>query len=159
MFRALARVDRVTVDGKPVRVSGEPRLPTVVVEDAAVGFRVRLETPDSTETIDGVLRPEGEAPLSGRELHDLRRERIFGPNDVGELVGSVLPALAKRLALDVRTKRLPSSTRERPRMALRCGVTETISTCCPVSCTATRRWHESTASGSLLSGLSEVSCR
>ena len=118
VFQALARVDRVTLDGKPVRVSGEPRLPTVVVEDADEGFRVRLETPDSAEPNDGVLRPEGEAPLSGRELHDLRRERIFGPDDVGELVGSVLPALAKRLALDVRTKRLPSSARERPRMSL-----------------------------------------
>ncbi len=119
VFRALARVDRVTLDGKPVRVSGEPRRPIVVVEDAPGGFRVRLETADSPDSNDDdVLRPEGDAPLSGRELHDLRRERIFRRDDVGELVGSVLPSLAKRVALDVRTKRLPSSARERPRMAL-----------------------------------------
>ena len=118
VYRALARVDRVTLDGKPVRVSGEPRRPYVVVEDAPGGFRIRLEMPDSPESDGDVLRPEAEVPLSGREFHDLRGARIFGPDDVGELVGSVLPSLAKRLALDVRTKRLPSSARERPRMAL-----------------------------------------
>ena len=118
VFRALARVDRVTLDGKPVRVSGEPLRPHVVVEDAPGGFRIRLEMPDTDESGDDVLRPEADVPLSGREFHDLRGERIFGPDDVGELVGSVLPSLAKRVALDVRTKRLPSSARERPRMAL-----------------------------------------
>ncbi|GMR21719.1 MAG: hypothetical protein BMS9Abin37_0034 [Acidobacteriota bacterium] len=115
VFRALARVDRVTLDGKPVRVSGEPRRPHVVVEDAPGGFRIRLEMPDLA---DDVLHPEVDVPLSGREFHALRGERIFGPDDVGELVGTVLPSLAKRVALDVKTKRLPSSARERPRMAL-----------------------------------------
>ena len=121
VFRALARVDRVTLDGKPVRVSGEPRRPHVVVEDAPGGFRIRLEmpgSPDSDDVADGVLRPEADVPLSGREFHALRGERIFGPDDVGELVGTVLPSLAKRVALDVRTERLPTSARERPRMAL-----------------------------------------
>ena len=121
VFRALARVDRVTLDGKPVRVSGEPRRPHVVVEDAPGGFRIRLEMPDMLnrdDSADGVLRPEADVLLSGREFHDLQGERIYGPDDVGELVGSVLPSLAKRVALDVRTKRLPSSARERPRMAL-----------------------------------------
>ena len=121
VFLALARVDRVTLDGKPVRVSGEPRRPHVVVEDAPGGFRIRLEmpgSPDSDDVADGVLRPEADVPLSGREFHALRGERIFGPDDVGELVGTVLPSLAKRVALDVRTERLPTSARERPRMAL-----------------------------------------
>lgn len=115
VFPLLARVGAVTLDGKTVKVSGEPVRPTVVVEDAAGGFCVRLES-DSTR--DGVLRPLGEAALSGRELHDLQRGRIFRGDEVGELVGSLLPSLGKHLSVDVRTSRLPSSARERPRMAL-----------------------------------------
>ncbi len=115
VFPSLARVGRVTLDGKPVTVSGEPVRPKVVVEDAADGFRLRL---DAATTSDDVLRPQGEAQLTGRELHDLQGGRVFRADDVGELVGSVLPSLAKRLSIDVRTSRLPSSVRERPRMAL-----------------------------------------
>ena len=114
VFRALARIDRVTLDGAPVRVSGEPARPTLVVEDADAGFRLRLESPDASD----VLRPEAEAPLSGREYHDLRRGRVYGPDEVGELVGTILPSFEKRFAVDVRTTRLPSSTRARPRMGM-----------------------------------------
>jgi hypothetical protein len=115
VFPLLARVGRVSLDGKPIEVSGEPVRPTVVVEDAGDGFRLRLE---SGEISDNVLRPAADAPLTGSEFRDLQGDRIFRADDVGELVGSVLPSLAKRLTLDVRTQRLPSSARERPRMAL-----------------------------------------
>lgn len=115
IFPALARVDNVSLDGKPVAVSAEPVLPTIVVEDASGGFRLRLEHGGGR---DDVLRPEREPPLSGRELHDLARGRVFRPDEAGELVGSVLPSLAKRCPVDIRTERLPSSTRARPRMAL-----------------------------------------
>jgi superfamily II DNA or RNA helicase len=98
------------------------------VEDAPQGFRLRLSpNPEVTETLPGgivlvndELHPEGEPKLSGRERHELTQGRIFRYEELGELVGAVLPSLQKRLLLDIRTNKLPSAVREPPRMSLLC---------------------------------------
>lgn len=126
IFGALSRVDRIVLDGKPVKVSAKPVLPCVLVEDAPDGFRLRLSpNPEVTEAFSGgavrvndVLRPEGDPKLSGRERHELSQGRSYRLEELGELVGVVLPSLQKRLPLDIRTKRLPSAVREPPRMSL-----------------------------------------
>ena len=125
-LQALSRVGSVVLDGKPVKASAEPVLPSVRVEDAPEGFCLRL-CPNGGVTksfsggvvlAGGVLRPEGDPPLSGREREELFRGRVYRSEELGELVGTVLPSLQKRLPLDIRTKNLPSTVREPPRMSL-----------------------------------------
>jgi hypothetical protein len=126
IFGALSRVDRIVLDGDPIKVSAMPVLPCVRVEDAPQGFWLRLsQNPDVTESfpggvvrVDDELRPEGDPKLSGRERHELSQGRRYRLEELGELVGEVLPSLRKRLHLDIRTKQLPSTVREPPRMSL-----------------------------------------
>jgi hypothetical protein len=126
VLHGLSRVDRVTLDGRPVKVAADPVLPSVRVEDVPEGIRLCLRPEDDVSKrfvggvllADGVLRPEGEPPLSGKERHELTRGRVYRWEELGELVGTVLPSLEKRLPLDIRTERLPSTVRERPRLSL-----------------------------------------
>src|SRR5690606_26700888 len=81
---------KVSLGGRPVRASGRPVGPHVVVEDAPGGFRVRLDRDPAIEELfsNGAarcgdeLRPIGESGLTERERHELMREggRVF-PND------------------------------------------------------------------------------
>ena len=124
VLRALARVDRVQLDGDPVRISGDAVAPSVVVEDVFGGFRLRLASrgvlDEPVVLADGVLHPAAEPSLSGRERRELEEGRVFRADELGELVGAVLPSLKGRLTLDVRTKKLPTAVRARPRMSLVC---------------------------------------
>ena len=118
ILRALERADAVFLDGEPVRTSGDVMRPSLVVEDAPGGFRLREAALASVVLVDGVLHPAGELPLTGRERHEIASGRVFGPNEVGELIGEILPSLRARMQVDVQTSRLPETTRERPRMGL-----------------------------------------
>ena len=124
VLRALARVDRVQLDGDPVRISGEAIAPSVVVEDVPGGIRLRLASrgilDESVVLADGVLHPAAEPSLWSRERRDLEEGRVFRADELFELVGAVLPSLKKRLTLDIRTKKLPTAVRARPRMSLVC---------------------------------------
>ncbi|MFZ5482043.1 MAG: DEAD/DEAH box helicase [Myxococcota bacterium] len=105
----------VTLDGAPIRCSGEPVLPRAVVEDDGPGFRVRVVRAsgigevfrDGVVRIDDVLRPIGEAALDVDQYNRLVRGVVFGPKDGWLLVSKFLPDLKKRLHVDVYTKRLP----------------------------------------------------
>jgi hypothetical protein len=122
----LSRCDDVLLDGEPLRVSAEALRPLVVVEDADQGFRVAArETSDVAELfgtvgfvlVAGTLRPRGASGLSGRELHDLSPGRIYGFDEAAHLVTEVIPSLEDRVDVDIRTDRLPRTTRsERPRV-------------------------------------------
>ena len=124
LFARLAHCTEIKIDGTPARVSGEPVLPVVRVEDQGNGFRLTLvENPAIDETFtNGIalcgdtLRPIGGAALTGRELHELPRGRRYGPDDVGELMTEVLPSLRRRVPVEVLTERLPETTSEKPRV-------------------------------------------
>jgi superfamily II DNA or RNA helicase len=126
LLRALARCDGVTLDGVPVTTSSVPVGPRVAVEDQGDGFRAVLEDdPDVTEVFrNGIalcgaaLRPVAEPKLTGREHHELSAGRHFGPDAWGELVAEILPSLRGRVAVDVRTSRLPALERVAPRIAV-----------------------------------------
>jgi superfamily II DNA or RNA helicase len=115
LLRALAGCDDVALDGAPVRTSPTPVGPRVAVEDQGDGFRVALE--DDPE-ISEVFRPATEPKLTGRELHEFATGRHFGPGAWNELVTEVLPALRGRVAVEVRTARLPVIERIPPRIAI-----------------------------------------
>ena len=118
----LARCDDVALDGAAVRVSDEPVRPVVVVEDVPAGFLVRLsERADIDEhfaggfvLVGGELRPVGASRLNGRELHDLRPGTTFALDAAAHVVTELLPSLEDRLDIELRTERLPRSTRREP---------------------------------------------
>ena len=124
LFGRLTHCPDVDLDGRPVRVSAEPVLPSVRVEEQHDGFRVVLvEEPSIEESFangvvlcGGALRPLGQPALSGRELHELPRGKRYGPDQIAELVTEVLPSLRRRVAVDLRTDRLPDTVVEPPRV-------------------------------------------
>jgi superfamily II DNA or RNA helicase len=123
---ALAACADLRLDGKPLRISLEPVLPVCRVEDHGGGFRIRVaEHPEVTERFRNrlalcgeVLRPAAEPDLTGRERQDLLRGRVFEGDAVTELVTEILPSLGRRLPVDIRTRRLPESSTETPRLLL-----------------------------------------
>jgi superfamily II DNA or RNA helicase len=126
VLEALSRSRNVTLDGSPIRVSAEPMVRPIVVEDAeGQGFLLHLgELPgegfrNGIALASGFLRPASDPSLSGREWEELTRGRFYRPDEVGELVGSVLPSLKGRASIEVRTRNLAGVVRERPRLSLR----------------------------------------
>jgi superfamily II DNA or RNA helicase len=124
VLAALAECDNVTFEGVKVRI-GEPRpVIRVRVEDHPEGFRVCAEQdPEVVEIFDngavihgGVLRAVGELDLSGRDVDELRKGRVYAFGQVADLVGRVIPALRDRLPIEVVSKLLPSATRMQPRL-------------------------------------------
>ena len=93
----------------------------------AGGFLLRLgESSEAQERFrNGIalagdcLRSESEPSLSGREWEELSRGRVYRREEVGELVGQVLPSLKGRIPIEVRARELPGTVRERPRLSLR----------------------------------------
>src|SRR5690606_39625160 len=112
----------------PLRCDPEPLAPRGFVEDAAQGFLLRVELlprgaeriGDGFALVDGALRPLRETRLTGRELEQLPRGRLYGFERAAELAGEVLPDLARRIPVEVRTERLPRAAerREPPRLVV-----------------------------------------
>ncbi|MCI0571829.1 MAG: DEAD/DEAH box helicase [Myxococcaceae bacterium] len=127
LLRVLENARNVLLDGRPVAVSDELVLPRVLVEDRGGQFVVTV-TRDSR--VSEVLSPGvalcgdtlarlGETAMTGAMLQALPIVRTYAPEQLGELTGKLLPELARRLPVDVRSKRLPPIDRElKPRILL-----------------------------------------
>jgi SNF2 domain-containing protein/helicase-like protein len=124
---ALGGAPHVELDGKPVSVEDAKVLPIARVLDDGKGFKVVLEKDPRIESVvvPGVARSGerllvlGETDLSGASLERLPTSRSYGPREVSALVTEVLPALMKRVPVEVQTERLPKLTRSlRPSIAL-----------------------------------------
>ncbi len=126
LMKGLAEATVVTLDGRPIRCSGETRSGVVRVQDDGEGFQVQLvRDPRIEEVFEGGVVRCGDClhPVPRKQLEDHERQVLmrglhFGPNEVARLVGELLPRVEKRLPLDLRTKRLPSTTPEPPRLHL-----------------------------------------
>jgi superfamily II DNA or RNA helicase len=126
LIPALESRSDVRLGGEPVRASAAACEWRARLVDEGPGFRLFLERhPTVTEELgDGVmrcgdeLRVLGASGLEGRELEALARGRSFSPDQAGELVSEVLPALRKRIAVAVETGRLPEARSEPPRLVL-----------------------------------------
>jgi superfamily II DNA or RNA helicase len=120
----LAECPDLRLDGESVRASTRPVGLVARVDDAEPGFRVTLGSDASVEeTFEdalalaaGELRPLAASQLTGRELEQLSRGRVFGAGEAALLVTELLPALSGRVAVEIRTQRLPSAVRETPRL-------------------------------------------
>jgi superfamily II DNA or RNA helicase len=124
---ALADAQHVELDGQLVSVEAPPIKPIARVLDDGKGFKVVLDKdPRLAEVVvPGVARNGArlfvlaETDLTGLSLERLPNERTYGPREVSALVTEVLPALMKRVPVEVVTERLPTLTRSiRPSIAL-----------------------------------------
>jgi SNF2-related domain len=126
LLAALAQCPDVRLDDVPVKTATTPVLPQGYLVDQGDGFLLYIEpAPAITEMFtNGVvlcgntLRPVGESGLTARERDELPAGRFFAADAVAELVTEVLPALRKRIPVEIRTQRLPSPTTEPPRLVL-----------------------------------------
>ena len=126
LFARLARCSDIRLDDRATHVSGDPVLPRCVLTDQGDGFRLVLEPdPEQTEAFSNgavlcgdTLRPLGDSRLSGRERHELPRGIHFGPDRLMELLTEVLPSLEGRIHVEIRTRRLPETRAEPPRIRI-----------------------------------------
>jgi superfamily II DNA or RNA helicase len=123
---ALARCGDVCLNNVPVKASATPVGLRGCVVDEADGFKLFVE-PDAAITevfANGIvlcgdtLRTVKEPELTAREREELQTGRYFVASAALELVTEVLPALRKRLAVDIRTQRLPQLASVPPRVLL-----------------------------------------
>ncbi len=127
LLRALENCSDVRLDGETVKTSSETVGLRARLVDDSLGFRLFVERDppacsevcDGFVLCDGVLRELAESQLTGRELQDFWRGRIFTPDQVTELMTEVLPSLRDRLPVEVETRRLPATASVPPRIVLR----------------------------------------
>jgi superfamily II DNA or RNA helicase len=126
LLEALEGSENLQLDGQRVRTSSERVVPIGRLADADEGFRLTIERdPSVTEVFHNgvalcgdVLRPVGDSNLTGRELEQLTRGRVFLSSGIAELVTEVLPSLRDRIPIHVETRRLPKTVSEQPRLVL-----------------------------------------
>jgi len=124
LFPHLGRCTQVLLDGEPISISSDPVGPRAVVEDCGDGFRLFIEEdPSVAERFHGgVVRCQqtlcfvNRGRLTGRELSELPQGRNFSPDQAPELVAKVLPELERRIPVEIRTRRLPRTSIEQPRI-------------------------------------------
>ena len=127
LLRVLEPARTVIFDGTLVSVSSEPLLPRVTVEDRGEQTVLKVDRdPRVTEVVGpglalcgDTLCKLGEQTLTGTRLENLPQERAFSPSQMGELTGKVLPDLARRMPVDVKSQRLPPIDRAlKPRISV-----------------------------------------
>jgi len=126
LLKALEGATDILLEGQPVQTSSKRVVPHGKVTDEDDNFRLFIERdPTITEIFhNGVvlcgdtLRPVGDTNLTGRELEQLTRGRIFVADAVSELVTEILPSLRERIPVIIETKRLPRTVQEPPRLVL-----------------------------------------
>ena len=123
---ALRGVRDLTLDGEPA----EARQPTsgiaVRVTEQGDGFLVRLEQDKEISQVyeNGAVRmgrtvaAVGEHGLAEGEFRDLRKGKLYGPGEVGTLVGDVLSRLRRHVSVVIDAAKLPGSRSAKPRIHL-----------------------------------------
>jgi SNF2-related domain/Helicase conserved C-terminal domain len=134
LLRLLAGCGRVLLDGRPVAVADDELRPRARVEDRGDDVVLTIEaSPAIREVVSGgvalvtedgasdslALQRLGELELTGPFLQHVPQTRAFAPRDLGTLAATVLPDLARRIEVDVRSGRLPRLVRDvAPRLVL-----------------------------------------
>jgi superfamily II DNA or RNA helicase len=133
LLRLLAGCGRVLLDGRPVAVADDELLPRARVEDRGDEVVLTIEASPTIREVPSAgvalvsegasdslaLQRLGELELTGPMLQHVPQVRAFAPRDLGTLAGSVLPDLARRIEVDVRSRRVPRLVRDvAPRMVL-----------------------------------------
>jgi superfamily II DNA or RNA helicase len=122
--RALAKAERIELDGQSIRFSDEPIGICAVVEDDGPGVRIRGEQhPDITRVFAngiadcrGLLRPISDFGLAAAEVEMLTKGERFGAKELGDFASVTLPALQKKLPVIIKSRNLPSEEDYSPRV-------------------------------------------
>ncbi len=116
LLRLLASATEISLDGVPVRASGEPIYPSARVVDAPGGcieLVVAADPEVSRVVAPGVLlrrdtlHPFGAHTKFGKRWERLPFRRAFQASEIAELVGTVIPELERHVPVHVQTTRLP----------------------------------------------------
>lgn len=136
LLARLGECPDLTLDGAPIRCSGELILPRALVEDAAEGgFRLRLVRDARIEEVLGggvvrcgeTLHPTSDGGLDADQRQTLSRGVSYMPEQVSRLVSEAIPRLRQKIPVEIRTKRLPQTGATPPRVLLEVsGVGETL---------------------------------
>ncbi len=127
LLTALEEAKNVYLDGRQVAVSDEKVSPRAVVEDRGDKLALVLQRdPRVTEVVSRgvalcgeVLCRLAETDLTGEWLKGLPSVRTFSADQLGDFTTKVLPDLARRLNVEVRSTRLPRIDRDlKPRISL-----------------------------------------
>ena len=131
---ALAGNERVRLDGEPVAISAERVAPVARVSRQAGGIVLSVARSSLVDEVlapglalcDGTIQPLAATKVTGSSLEHLPLTRAFRGSQVGELVGKVLPALRREIAVRIdEDVELPGLARgERPRIDLGLGVSD-----------------------------------
>ncbi|RKH87821.1 helicase [Corallococcus sp. AB045] len=127
LLRALEPARNVLLDGRPVAVSGEVLPPRAKVEDKGQQWVITITrdsritevvSPGVALTAESLVRL-GETAMTGAWLQHLPLVRTYSPEQLGELSAKILPELARRMPVDMRSRRLPPLDRDlKPRILL-----------------------------------------
>ena len=126
LFRAMSDLSDITLDGESISVSASPVVPHGWVEDHGDGFRLRLVRDPNIEEVfhngvvrcGNVLHSIGDGGLSREQRRVLTKGVTFSVDEVGQLVGDMLPRLQEKIPVHVRTKRLPKVDESAPRLVM-----------------------------------------
>jgi superfamily II DNA or RNA helicase len=128
LLKALTTARNVLLDGQPVAIAEEPLPPRALVEDRPNGHlavtvvrepRVREVLSPGVALVGDTLTRLAETQLTGAWLQALPLVKTYPPEQLGEVSARVLPELARRMPVDVKSKRLPPIDRElKPRVLL-----------------------------------------
>lgn len=127
LLRAFSDDDiELTLDDKPIKCSPVPIAPVVQVRDEGPNFRLSLHRDkrisevfaDGVVLAEGVLHPTTDGGLKDLQKSALLRGVVYRPEDVGELVGEVLPNLRRGLTVRLLTERLPEGAVVKPTLQL-----------------------------------------
>ncbi|ATB30276.1 DEAD/DEAH box helicase [Melittangium boletus] len=125
LLKVLEPARNVLLDGQPVAVSDEIVYPRALVEDRGGQIVITVaKDPRITDVVSpGVavcadaLARLGETSVTGVWLQNLPSTRSYPAEQIGEISSKVLPELARRMPIDMRSKRLPSIDRDlKPRI-------------------------------------------
>jgi superfamily II DNA or RNA helicase len=128
LFKELANCSNITLDGIPITVASKPVQFRVCVVDEGNGFRLKMEEDTSVTEFfkngvvlcGSVLKGIESFPLSLEERAMISGDgRFFSPSQTRELVTEILPALEKKVAVHIQTRRLPKVKQVVPRIVLR----------------------------------------
>jgi superfamily II DNA or RNA helicase len=122
LVRTLVGARLAFLDGREVVMSEEEILPTAVVEDQGDEVVVKIQrdarivsVPSAGLVLAGdTLARHGETELCGAWLQHLPIIHRYRGGQLAELTTRVLPELSRRMAVEVRSKRLPKIVRGLP---------------------------------------------
>ncbi len=127
LLQILVPAKNVLLDGRPVAISEEVVVPRARVEDRSGELVITLlRDPRVQEVVSAgvalcgdTLNRLGETQTAGAWLQNLPLVRSFPADQLSEVASRVMPDIARRFPVEMRSKRLPRVDRElRPRVLL-----------------------------------------